>query len=63
LTARDVAQAVLIAAVQQQRVVTAAGSLDDKSRRQVRDLLTRAGKQAGLNYWDAACDLADEKAR
>jgi hypothetical protein len=61
MSTREVALAVLIAAVQQQRVVTAAGTLDDQGRRQVRDVLTRAGKQEGLNYWDAACDLADEK--
>jgi hypothetical protein len=59
MTPRDVAQDVLIAALQQNRVVAAAGQLDVQGRRAVRDILIRVGKQAPLNYWEGACDLAD----
>lgn len=59
MTARDVAQDVLIAVMQQARVVMAAGQLDTQGRRAVRDILTTAGKQAALNFWEGACELAD----
>lgn len=59
MIARDVAQDVLIAVAQQNRVVRAAAQMDAKERRAVRDILTRHGKQAALNFWESACELAD----
>ena len=61
MTARDVAQDVLIAVTQQNRVLAAAGQLDDNGRRAVRDILVTARKQAALDFWEGACELADEE--
>jgi hypothetical protein len=62
MTARMMAQDVLIAACQQKRVVAAARELDEKARRTVRDVLARTGKQDALNFWASVCELADGEA-
>ncbi len=59
MTAREVAQDVLIALNQQERVIEAARRLDENGRRVVRDLLIRTRQQPALDFWEEACDLAD----
>ena len=62
MTARDVAQDVLIAVEQQSRLIAAARRLEPKARQAVRDLLVRTQKQTALSYWESACELADGEA-
>jgi hypothetical protein len=59
MSPRDIALDVLIAVAQQHRVLTAAGRLSQAERQAVRDILIRAHKQAGIDFWEGACERAD----
>jgi len=59
MSPREVAQDVLIAVAQQKRVLTAAGRLSESDRRAVRDILIRALKQDGIDFWESACEQMD----